>query len=86
MCNTEYCLAYLHTIELLCFKTLALEVYVFILNMFMHLVGKLDEVKSFVSNLNWKVEVTEAYFFVRYINGTWIYCAQRSKDNFKLLL
>ena len=45
MCNTEYCLAYLHTIELLCFKTLALEVDVFIQNLFMHLVGKLDEVK-----------------------------------------
>ena len=72
--------------ELLCFKTLALEVYLFILNMFMHLVVKLDEAKSFVSNLNLKVDVMEAYIFVRYINGTWIYCAQRSKDNFKILL
>ena len=52
----------------------------------MHLVGKLDAVKSFVSNLNWKVDVTEAYFFVRYISGTWIYCAQWSKDKFNLLL
>ena len=45
MCNAEYCLTYLYTIELLCFKTLALEVYVFIQNLFMHLYGKLDEVK-----------------------------------------
>ena len=28
---------------------------------------------------------TEAYFCVRDINGTWIYCAQWSKDKFNLL-
>ena len=45
MCDTVYYFTYLHKIALLCFKTLALEVYVFIRNLFMHLVGKLDEVK-----------------------------------------